>query len=293
MRTPSPQEHWGASPIINPGSPSTRKKRAFRDRDGELLWSLQKQLKINIRDNKEAHRRKLENKHQLSNIQDWSGVKIADFKLKQIDGNLDRANDSSTGSVRRWAQHPPVLPPVKQATGWLELQVQCTSTPHHQFSVYIYILKKNVFLIFILGEHQAQISVVSCSTSVIDLAAAPLLSQTTSGNDSPPATFPSCLSVSSSQVKKQLEILNRNKAAGPFGVSPRVLKACADQLCGILQYLFNISLSQEKVLVVCKISSRVPAPKRCHPSSPNDYRHVALTFPHHESPGETFIGPPE
>ena len=50
---------------------------------------------------------------------------------------------------------------------------------------------------------------------------------------------PSSLSVSSSQMKRQLE--NQNKAAGP----DYVLKACAEQLCGSLQHLFNLSLSGE------------------------------------------------
>jgi len=43
-------------------------------------------------------------------------------------------------------------------------------------------------------------------------------------------------------VKRQLGGLNWNKATGPHGVSPRVLKACAEELCGIFQHLFNLSL---------------------------------------------------
>ena len=53
-------------------------------------------------------------------------------------------------------------------------------------------------------------------------------------------------SVSSSQVKKQR--LNQNQAAGPHGVSLR-----AEQLCGVLQHLFNLSLSQDKVPELWKI----------------------------------------
>ncbi|KAK5608433.1 hypothetical protein CRENBAI_025533 [Crenichthys baileyi] len=33
------------------------------------------------------------------------------------------------------------------------------------------------------------------------------------------------------QVKNQLERQNRNKAAGPDGISPRVVKTCTEQLC--------------------------------------------------------------
>ena len=48
------------------------------------------------------------------------------------------------------------------------------------------------------------------------------LSPTTSGDAGAPSTSPSHLSVSHRQVKKQLEGLDRNKAAGPDGISPRV-----------------------------------------------------------------------
>lgn len=60
------------------------------------------------------------------------------------------------------------------------------------------------------------------------------------------------------------------------GWSPRVLKACADQLCGILQHLFNFSLSLEKVQWLWKTSCLVPMPNKS-PSALNDYRPVALT----------------
>ena len=55
----------------------------------------------------------------------------------------------------------------------------------------------------------------------------------------PPSTSPTRLTDSSGQVKRQLERLRHNKAAGPKGISPRVLKAFADQLCGILQHFFR------------------------------------------------------
>jgi len=40
-------------------------------------------------------------------------------------------------------------------------------------------------------------------------------------------------------------VFQQVQVAGPDGVSSRVLKTCAEQLCGILQHLFNLSsLSQ-------------------------------------------------
>jgi hypothetical protein len=78
-------------------------------------------------------------------------------------------------------------------------------------------------------------------------------------------------------VKRELERLHQGKAAGPDGISPRVLRVCADQLCGILQRLFNLSLSLERVPVLWKTSCLVPVPKKAHPTVLNDFRPVALT----------------
>ncbi len=44
-----------------------------------------------------------------------------------------------------------------------------------------------------------------------------------------------------------------------------VLKACASQLCRVLQHIFNLSLSQKRVLVLWKISCLVPVPKKARP----------------------------
>ena len=73
----------------------------------------------------------------------------------------------------------------------------------------------------------------------------------------------------------QLERLGQNKAAGPDGISPRVLKASVGQLRGFLQH--HLSLSQGRVPVMWKTSCLVPVPKKPSPSVLNDYRPVALT----------------
>ena len=80
--------------IVNLGSSMiwksswTRKKRVLRTGDSELLRSVQRELKVKIRDNMEVYRRKLENKLQENNVQDvWSGIK----KIRlQAEGGSDR-----------------------------------------------------------------------------------------------------------------------------------------------------------------------------------------------------------
>ncbi|XP_058509155.1 sodium- and chloride-dependent betaine transporter-like [Solea solea] len=78
-------------------------------------------------------------------------------------------------------------------------------------------------------------------------------------------------------IMRQLKRLHAGKSAGPDGVSPRVLKACSLQLCGVLQHIFSLSLSLHRVPVLWKTSCIVPVPKIPRPSGSKDYRPVALT----------------
>ena len=222
------------------------KKKAFRDGDRELLKSTQKQLKIQTKRCKEDYRRKLESQLQQNNVRDvWSGMKkITGFKLKedQTDGGLDRANELNMFFNR--FSSPPALNP-KGHTPSMSPQLSCHT------------------------------STLSPCNSVMDLNTAS--SPSTSALPETSSASNSTLSVSCNQVKKQLEKLNQNKAAGPDGVSPRVLKTCSKQLCPILQHLFNTSLSQKRVPVLWKTSCLVPVPKKSQPAEPNDFRPVALT----------------
>ncbi|KAK0147064.1 RNA-directed DNA polymerase from mobile element jockey [Merluccius polli] len=83
--------------------------------------------------------------------------------------------------------------------------------------------------------------------------------------------------VTTGQVRRQLMKLHQRKAAGPDGITPRLLKTCADQLSPVLGYLFNLSLMLERVPLPWKTSHLVPIPKKSRPSEPADYRPVALT----------------
>ena len=57
----------------------------------------------------------------------------------------------------------------------------------------------------------------------------------------------------------------------PDGISPSLLKDCADQLCGVVRHLFNQSLNLEKTSCV------VPVPKTLRAKEPNHFKPVALT----------------
>ncbi|KAI3374114.1 hypothetical protein L3Q82_005934 [Scortum barcoo] len=94
----------------------------------------------------------------------------------------------------------------------------------------------------------------------------------------PPSTPPcSSLLLTTHQVRNALKKNRARKAAGPDGISSRLLKSCADQLCGIFRYTFNLSLKLGRVPQLWKTSCIVPVPKTPHPKELNSYRPVALT----------------
>ena len=85
------------------------------------------------------------------------------------------------------------------------------------------------------------------------------------------------INISVDQVKHGLRKISPTKAVGPDKINPRVLKSSAPQLCGVLQYLFSLSLSLQKVPALWKTSCIVPVPKTPRPCAQNDFRPVALT----------------
>ncbi|KAI3369209.1 hypothetical protein L3Q82_007442 [Scortum barcoo] len=95
----------------------------------------------------------------------------------------------------------------------------------------------------------------------------------------PPPSTPPCSSLllTTHQVRNALKKNRARKAAGPDGISSRLLKSCADQLCGIFGYTFNLSLKLGRVPQLWKTSCIVPVPKTPHPKELNSYRPVALT----------------
>ena len=64
----------------------------------------------------------------------------------------------------------------------------------------------------------------------------------------PPLPVTLTVSIIDDHVSRQLVRLHLGKTAVPDGVSPRVFKACALQLCGVLNHDFNMSLSLQTVL---------------------------------------------
>ena len=45
------------------------------------------------------------------------------------------------------------------------------------------------------------------------------------------------------QTRRMFSKMNTRKAAGPDGITPRLMKHCSSQLSGIFRYIFNLSFS--------------------------------------------------
>ncbi len=79
------------------------------------------------------------------------------------------------------------------------------------------------------------------------------------------------------RVRSVLRAVNPRKAAGPDGVTGRVLKECADQLSAVFTKMFNLSLSTVTIPSCLKSATIIPLPKKTVISGLKDYRPVALT----------------
>ena len=85
------------------------------------------------------------------------------------------------------------------------------------------------------------------------------------------------LCIAEEDVRKTFQRVKTNKAAGPDGITPWILKTFAVELASVFTDLFNQSLQHETVPDAWKASTIVPVPKKPRPSELNDYRPVALT----------------
>ena len=250
-----------------------RKKMAFKEGNQAELRQVQGELKVRLKEAKEDYRKKVEQKLQENNMKEvWDGMKTITGLRKSsssVEGDLDRANQlnqfynrfdcpasvdngrpsspspaPSTATVDNGRPPSPSPAPSTTDTALAGLTAQLTPPPSPPV------------------QH-----VPSSPTPRSDQCL---------GNSSPPP-LPSPLIITADQVRGQLKKLHPRKAAGPDGLCPRLLKACAAELGEPLEHIFNQSLRLGKVPTLWKTSCLIPVPKKPHPRELNDFRPVALT----------------
>ncbi|KAI3371228.1 hypothetical protein L3Q82_023541 [Scortum barcoo] len=231
------------------------KRRAFVSGNKEELKSVQRELRRMIRKGKDCYRRKMEHQLQQNNICGvWKGLKtISGFKepKSQPVGDQGWANDLNLFFNRfdQASAPPPAQSPLLQPPSRSVPPVHCSScapSPSHDLQL--------------TPTRHFQFT----------LCPAPLPPINTSLLQPAPHITPG-------EVRNALKKNRARKAAGPDGISSRLLKSCADQLCGIFGYTFNLSLKLGRVPQLWKTSCIVPVPKTPHPKELNSYRPVALT----------------
>jgi hypothetical protein len=65
------------------------------------------------------------------------------------------------------------------------------------------------------------------------------------------------ISLSMADVSQSFKQVNNHKAAGPDGMSGRVLEACADQLASVFTDIFNLSLAQSVIPTCFKLATNL------------------------------------
>jgi hypothetical protein len=85
------------------------------------------------------------------------------------------------------------------------------------------------------------------------------------------------VSVRANDIEKKLKSLDPNKAMGPDGIHPRVLKNTAASLCTPLQMIFQHSLDTASLPSVWKEANVTALYKKGNKQVPNNYRPVSLT----------------
>ena len=84
------------------------------------------------------------------------------------------------------------------------------------------------------------------------------------------------IAVSDAEVADLLKCIDPNKATGPDGISPRLLKEGGDAIVPSLTRLFNLSLASAKVPKSWKNANVIPIFKKDDKSLTNNYRPISL-----------------
>lgn len=86
------------------------------------------------------------------------------------------------------------------------------------------------------------------------------------------------LEIKQEEVEKKLNKLNTSKAAGPDGISPRILKELSSELAPVLTVLMNKSIEEGEIPQQWKNGHVTPIFKKGSRNRPDNYRPVTLTI---------------
>ena len=84
------------------------------------------------------------------------------------------------------------------------------------------------------------------------------------------------INITVSDVEDQIKLLDVNKAFGPDGISPKIIKECIGPISNILARLFNYSLNVKQVPSLWKKANVLPLHKKGPKSDISNYRPISI-----------------
>ena len=82
--------------------------------------------------------------------------------------------------------------------------------------------------------------------------------------------------ITTAKVKRKIKELKPHSAAGPDGISPRLLQSCVEEISPVLAMIYRKSLDQGIVPEEWKQANVVPIFKKGSKSKPGNYRQSPL-----------------
>ncbi|KAI3363968.1 hypothetical protein L3Q82_001566 [Scortum barcoo] len=236
---------------------------AHQEGDRDELRRVQRDLKWKIKECKASYRRKMEDHLQQNNAREvWRG-------LQAISGQGKNERRNPEPGDRDWAN--------KLNLFFNRFDTGPTSTPLS--------LSRDQPTSSSLCLHAP--SPPSTPPPSLGLSPSPPPSPPSLQCSSPPPPpSPNLFTPTVDQVRTQLKKIKARKATGPDGISSRLLRDCADQLCQVVCYIFNLSLSLERVPVLWKTSCVVPVPKTSRPKGAQPLQTRGLNVSPDEGTGE-------
>ncbi|KAI3372209.1 hypothetical protein L3Q82_007061 [Scortum barcoo] len=223
------------------------KRTAFQSGDRDELRRVQRDLKRKIKECKASYRRKMEDHLQQNNAREvWRGL-----QAKSGQGKNERRNPEP--GDRDWAN--------KLNLFFNRFDTGPTSTPLS--------LSTDQPTSSSLCLHAPSPPSTPPPSLGLSQSSPPPSPPSLQCSSPPPPPSPNLFTPTVDQVRTQLKKIKARKATGPDGISSRLLRDCADQLCQVVCYIFNLSLSLERVPVLWKTSCVVPVPLKLRaPRSP-------------------------
>ena len=96
--------------------------------------------------------------------------------------------------------------------------------------------------------------------------------------DTAPIQTISDVSISENSISRKIKALKVNKAEGPDGITPKLLRLAEPAVVPSLTKLYSLSAKEGEVFSLWKKAHLCPVFKKDDPTDRNNYRHILVKF---------------